>query len=161
DGVRRSLGPMSARASFIFLTAFVVAISVHDAQAARKTVCSITVNSSDELETFRRNLPSDKFQFVELVERGRPDWLGAGCQRGVQGDVFVVSGNYNGRYEFYSQSVETEEYLPIDEMERVSCGATCPGLFSQLKEVYLFGCNTLNAEVARSSSTEIERGLSR
>ena len=152
---------MSAHASFIFLTAFVVAISVHDAQAARKTVCSITVNSSDEVETFRRNLPPDKFQFVELVERGRPDWLASACRRGVHCDILVISGHYDGRDEFYSQNVEAEEYLPIDEMERVSCSASCPGLFSQLKEVYLFGCNTLNAEVARSSSTQIERGLSR
>src|SRR5262249_8051122 len=112
---------MSARASFIFLTAFVIAISVHDAQAARKTVCSITVNSSDEVETFRRNLPPDKFQFVELVERGRPDWLASACRRGVHCDILVISGHYDGRDEFYSQNVEAEEYLPIDEMERVSC----------------------------------------
>jgi len=152
---------MSARASFVFVTAFVVAISVHNAHAARKTVCSITVNSSDELETFRRNLPQDKFQFVELVERGRPDWLSSACYRGVHCDVLVISGHYDGRDEFYSESVAAEEYLPVDEMERASCSASCSGLFSQLKEVYLFGCNTLNAEVARSSSTEIERGLSR
>jgi hypothetical protein len=34
-------------------------------------------------------------------------------------------------------------------------------LFSQLKEVYLFGCNTLNAEPLRSATAEIERSLSR
>ena len=36
-----------------------------------------------------------------------------------------------------------------------------PGLFSQLKEVYLFGCNTLNAEAMRSASAEIGRSLVR
>ena len=35
-------------------------------------------------------------------------------------------------------------------MERVACSDSCPGLFSQLKEVYLFGCNTLNAEALRA-----------
>jgi hypothetical protein len=42
-------------------------------QTPMQTVCTITVNSSDEKETFRRHLPSAKYQFVELVERGRPD----------------------------------------------------------------------------------------
>ena len=58
-------------------------------------------------------------------------------------------------------SVEAREFLPVDEMERVSCSDSCPGLFSQLKEVYLFGCNTLNAGANRSASAEIERSLVR
>src|SRR5262249_44389475 len=132
----------------------------HDARADKKTVCGITVNSSDELQTFRRSLPADKFQFVELVERGRPDWLASACQQGIRCDVLVISGQYHGRNEFYSQQVDVEEFLPIDELERVSCSASCPGLFSQLKEVYLFGCNTLNPETAHSASTEIVRTLS-
>jgi hypothetical protein len=45
----------------------------HNASADKKTVCTITVNSPDEKEAFRRSLPSDKFTFVELVERGRAD----------------------------------------------------------------------------------------
>ena len=32
--------------------------------AETKTVCTITVNSSDEKETFRQNLPKDKYRFV-------------------------------------------------------------------------------------------------
>ena len=46
-------------------------------------------------------------------------------------------------------------------MERVSCSDSCPGLFSQLKEVYLFGCNTLNPEALRSASAEVVRSLVR
>jgi hypothetical protein len=46
-------------------------------------------------------------------------------------------------------------------MERVSCSDSCPGLFSQLKEVYLFGCNTLNPEAQRSASAEVVRSLMR
>jgi hypothetical protein len=46
-------------------------------------------------------------------------------------------------------------------MERVSCSDSCPGLFSQLKEVYLFGCNTLNADAIRSASPEVGRSLVR
>jgi len=134
---------------------------VHDARAEKKTVCSITVNSSDEKEAFRRSLSPDKFQFVELVERGRPDWLASACRQGVRCDVLVVSGHYDGYNEFYSDQLGAHEFLPADELERASCSRSCSGLFSQLKEVYLFGCNTLNPEALKRTSGEIERSLVR
>src|SRR4029077_17039988 len=51
--------------------------------------------------------------------------------------------------------------LPVEELERVSCSDSCRGLFSQLKEVYLFGCNTLNPQARKSASAEIARSLVR
>jgi hypothetical protein len=138
-----------------------VMVCAHDARAEKKTVCSITVNSSDEKEAFRRSLPPDKFQFVELVERGRPDWLASACRQGVRCDVLVVSGHYDGYNEFYSDRLDAHEFLPVDELERASCSRSCSGLFSQLKEVYLFGCNTLNPEALKRTSAEIERSLVR
>ena len=63
------------------LLALLVAMPSPDAHAGKKTVCTITVNSPDEKELFRRNLPADEFDFVELVERGRPDWLASACQQ--------------------------------------------------------------------------------
>ena len=134
--------PSSVR--LLILTALVGVAWAHDVEADRKTVCSITVNSPDEQAVFRRSLPADQFQFVELVERGRPDWLTSACRRQIRCDVLVISGHYDGGNEFFSDRAEASEFLPVDEMERVSCSDSCPGLFSQLKEVYLFGCNTLN-----------------
>jgi len=127
----------------------------------KQTVCTITVNSSDEKEAFRRSLSPERFQFVELVERGRPDWLASACQQKVRCDVLVISGHYDGRGEFYSDQPGVREFLPIDEMERASCSNSCSGLFSQLKEVYLFGCNTLNPEALIRPSSEIGRSLVR
>ena len=124
-------------------------------------MCSITVNSPDEQETFRRSLPADKFRFVELVEHGRPDWLASACRQQIRCDVLVISGHYDGANVFFSDRPVASEFLPVDEMERVSCSDSCPGLFSQLKEVYLFGCNTLNPGANRSVSAEIERSLVR
>jgi len=152
---------MPTFAKLLFLTAMLAAVWPHDASAEKKTVCSITVNSSDERESFRRSLPADKFQFVELVERGRPDWLASACREGIRCDVLVISGHYDGSNEFYSDRPGTREYLPVSEMERASCSDSCSGLFSQLKEVYLFGCNTLNPETLRSGSSEIGRSLVR
>src|SRR6478735_768023 len=130
------------------------------ARAAKSTVCTITVNSADEKQTFRRYLPEDKYQFVELVERGRPDWLASACRQKVRCDVLIISGHFNGE-EFFSEHLDSNEFLPVAEMERASCSDSCPGLFSQLKEVYMFGCNTLNAEKLSSTSADVTRALLR
>ena len=77
-----------------------------DARADKRTVCTITVNSPDEKETFRRYLPDDQYQFVELVERGRPDWLASACRQGVRCDMLVISGHFDGSTEFYSDRLD-------------------------------------------------------
>ena len=129
------------------------------AQELRQVVCTITVNSADEREAFRRWLPAERFEFVELVESGRPDWLASSCRRGVECDVLLVSGHFAGS-EFYSSRPETRESLKVDEIERVQCSGSC-GLFSKLKEVYLFGCDSLKPEPVKSATPEIVRGLVR
>jgi hypothetical protein len=141
------------------------AFGVSSANASSKqTVCTITVNSSDEKEAFRRYLPASRFDFVELVERGRPDWLETARRRHVRCDILVISGHYDGGdyaggNEFFSEHVDSREYLPVDEMERVACTDRDDGLFAHLKAVYLFGCNTLNPVPLRSAADEIERSL--
>ncbi|MEO5677801.1 MAG: hypothetical protein ABIQ84_09645, partial [Usitatibacter sp.] len=79
------------------------------AHGERKTVCTITVNSDDEKETFRKRLPPGAYDFVELVEKGRSEWLGTSCRKGVQCDVLVVSGHFNAGDDFYSDRLENNE----------------------------------------------------
>ncbi len=142
--------------------ALLLALPAPAAPAAEpQTVCTITVNSADEKESLRRHLGESRWRFVELVERGRPDWLASACRAGVRCDVLVISGHYDGANEFFSDRLETKEYLPVSELERVSCSASCPGLFERLKEVYLFGCNTLNPSPQGSASAEVVRSLVR
>ncbi|HKU84985.1 MAG TPA: hypothetical protein VJV77_01470 [Casimicrobiaceae bacterium] len=123
----------------------------------QQTVCTITVNSADEKEAFRRHLPAGRYRFVELVERGRPDWLETARREGVRCDILIISGHYDGGdyaggNEFFSEHVDTHEFLRVDEMERVACSDPDNGLFSHLKAVYLFGCNTLNPEALHSEA---------
>ena len=132
-----------------------------EAYAEKKTVCTITVNSSDEKEAFRKFLPKDDYQFVELVEKGRPDWLRSSCQKGVQCDVLIVSGHFNAGETFYSDKVENGDFLKVDELERASCSNSCPGVFAKLKEVYLFGCESLNPDATKYSSAYGESGRER
>ena len=131
-----------------------------------QTVCTVTVNSADEREVFREYLPESKFRFVELAvvanapaqsnDTGRRDWLGASCRQQVRCDVLVVTGHFAGT-DFYSS--KHGEHLPVDEIERVACSDSCPDLFANLKEVYLFGCDTLKPEPVRSATPEIVRAL--
>jgi hypothetical protein len=129
--------------------------------AGKQTVCTITINSADEQKVFRRYLPADKYDFVELVERNRPDWLGSACEQKVSCDMLIVSGHYGEGNEFFSDVMDIRESLPIAELERVSCSGSCPGLFANLKEVYLFGCDTLNPNAQHALSAEIARSLER
>jgi hypothetical protein len=131
------------------------------AQAQKQTVCTITINSADEKETFRRFLPQDKYQFVELVERNRRDWLASSCEAKVSCDILIISGHHGEGNVFFSDSLDKNEYLPIDELERVSCSGSCPSLFANLKEVYLFGCNTLNPQAQHTLSGEMARSYTR
>ena len=89
-----------------------------DAHAAQRTVCTITVNSSNEKEMFRQRLPEDQYQFVELVERGRSDWLASACRQGIHCDVLVISGHFDSQTEFYSDRLAKRESLAVSEMER-------------------------------------------
>jgi hypothetical protein len=152
---------MSFPTKLVLAAALLATFSTAGANADRTTVCTITVNSPDEKEMFRRSLPADRYQFVELVERGRPDWLASACHKGIRCDVLLISGHFDGGDEFYSDRLDARESLPVDEMERVSCSDSCPGLFSALKEVYLFGCNTLNPDALKSASGELVRSFIR
>jgi hypothetical protein len=157
DAMRRQF-----RMRFAFVpAALAVAFLAVPAAAEKKTVCTITVNSSDEKDAMRARLPKGEYEFVELVEKGRPDWLRGACERKIQCDALVISGHFNAGEDFYSDKIETREHLRMDELERASCSGSCPGLFSRLKEVYLFGCESLNPippstrrPTARAAATE-------
>lgn len=152
-------------AFLLLIAAACFAFAVGSAEAADapsvKTVCTITVNSPDEKETMAARLPKGDYRFVELVEKGREDWLRSACQRKVQCDVLVVSGHFNAGETFYSDKVGVDEHLQVDEVERAACSDSCPGLFSHLKEVYLFGCESLNPDATKYSSAYGESGRDR
>jgi hypothetical protein len=132
-----------------------------DASAAPKTVCTVTINSSDEKDAFQRHLPRDQYRFVELVQRGQPDWLESARRRGVTCDALIISGHFDDGTEFYTDRFDDREFLTVHEMQRASCSAHGNGLFSQLREVYLFGCNTLKSEPRYVASAEVGRSLVR
>lgn len=129
--------------------------------AEPRTVCTVTINSSDEKDVMQRHLPPGQYRFVELVQRGQPDWLASARRRGVRCDVLVISGHFDDGTEFYTDRFDDREFLTMHELQSASCTAAGDGLFSRLKEVYLFGCNTLKSEPRHLASGEIVRSLVR
>ena len=87
---------MSSSAKFLLLVALFAIGWSAESHAGKRTVCTITVNSPNEKEMFRQRLPEDQFEFVELVERGRPDWLASACRQDVRCDLLVISGHFDG-----------------------------------------------------------------
>lgn len=119
------------------------------AAAPVKTVCTITINSNQEKEVFRKSLPSSQFRFVELIPETAPglawiqgwagaDWFKKACERRIQCDVLLISGHFAGT--FFGRSGQS---LGLTQMEKASCQSSCDGIFKRPQEVYLFGCNTL------------------
>jgi hypothetical protein len=126
-----------------------------------RTVCTITINSPDEKQALQKRLPPGSYKFVELVQKGRQDWLRSACSQGVQCDVLVVSGHFNAGDTFYSDRIDNPDHFAIDELERAACSDSCPGMFARLKEVYLYGCESLNPDATKYSSSHGESGRDR
>lgn len=125
--------------------------------AGKKTVCTITLNSSNERNLFEKKLDKSQFQFVELtlVDQWAPrtdsskNWFERSCDSNIQCDMLIISGHFGGVF-FGS----TGKSLSFEELENRSCRKSCNGILSNPKEVFLFGCNTLSTKEADSRSRE-------
>lgn len=113
---------------------------------ARQTVCTLTVNSADEREAFRRFLDPAKYDHVELLsvaENGRfvprdDHWLKRACNAGLRCDILVASGHFAEAF-----LGDSGFDVPLGDLTAASCGGGCRSFFESIREVYLFGCNTL------------------
>ena len=112
---------------------------------AKYQVCSITINSSSEIEVFKQFLSPDEFQFVELLpskvneeQDHSSHWFNTACEKNYKCDILVVSGHFGGT--FFGESGYA---LPTEILEEKTCQNKCHGILSNVKEIFLFGCNTL------------------
>lgn len=143
------------------LAATLAVTASFEVAAEPKTVCTITINSADERDTYKRNLPSGEYRFVELVKPKQSDWFQQACQSQVRCDALVISGHFDDGTEFYTDRLGDRDRLPVTELEQASCSAACDGVLAQVKEVYLFGCNTLQSDPRHVAGGEVQRHLTR
>ena len=140
----------SARARLIAVStvlALLAGLGPASAKAAKKLVCTVTLNSDNEKNAFVRYLDNSEFDFVELAPQegsferdhvSEPAWFRRACREKVQCDILVVSGHFGGN--FFG---ETGLTLPLQALEKAACDTSCDGILKHPQEVYLFGCNTL------------------
>ena len=117
---------------------------------AKYKVCSITINSSDEIEVFKKHLSKDHFDFVELIPENKIKsgavnykedvyWFRKACEKNYKCDILVISGHFGGT--FFGKSGFT---LSTELLEQEACNQSCRSILSNVKEIFLFGCNTLS-----------------
>jgi hypothetical protein len=114
--------------------------------SAKKTVCSVTVNSDDEMKLFRKNYDAREYDFVELLPQREADrfivrdgrWLQRACQAQVKCDILVLSGHFAEAF-----IGESGFEVSAQDLRESACAEGCHEFFASVKEVYLFGCNTL------------------
>ena len=135
------------------------------AEQKKLQVCSVTINSSEEIETFKEHLNPEKFEFIELVpqedifsrlvgaseetDTEPSSWFEEACEKDIQCDVLVISGHFGGSF-----IGESGYFLSLQEMEKLSCQTKCENVLSHLKEVFLFGCNTLAGKTQDNRTPE-------
>ena len=126
--------------SLILLSSLLLAPAL--SQAAQKNVCTITLNSSDEAELFKKHLNPADWNFIELTQFALNEqdnqWFQKSCEKKIKCDILVVSGHFGGT--FFGKSPFR---LSVDDLEAASCNSNCNGIIHEPKEVFLFGCNTL------------------
>ncbi len=133
--------------NLLFVLSFV--LCSFQAQAGKKTVCTMTINSSDEADTFKKFLSPQEFNFIELTKSDDSQWLAKACEKKVNCDMLIISGHFAGSF-FGSSRI----HMPIEDLEIHSCKSECDGIFKQPKEVFLFGCNTLAGKGKDSRTPE-------
>ena len=132
----------------LFYSTFLLANPVPKLDPNKFTVCSMTMNSTDEREIYKKKMnPKDFNPMVELTTLGANDgfknpqsWLAKACESGIQCDQLIISGHFAGS--FFGDA-DDSIFLDLGDMERASCTQSCNGIFKNPKEVFLFGCNTL------------------
>ena len=116
----------------------VFSVETNSAVTQKPTVCTVTINSSEEKDIFQSYL-GDDFNFVELTEfrENEKNWFLGACKAGIECDILVISGHFGGS--FFGKS---NYRLSLTELQRRSCQQACDGILKKPKEVFLFGCNT-------------------
>ncbi|CAN5674878.1 hypothetical protein BH10BDE1_BH10BDE1_16790 [soil metagenome] len=113
---------------------------------SKKTVCTITVNSREEKESFQKLLPKGAYDFVELLPTPEADrfvtrdsfWLKRSCESQVRCDVLVISGHFAESF-----LGDSGFEISMSDLAQFKAKPICDRFFDSIKEVYLFGCNTL------------------
>jgi len=137
---------------FIFFTSDLAPEMQGRAPASQiPTVCTLTLNSSDEKKVFEQVLKPVGFRFRELLPEKKEavdsrEWLSRACrdleQEKVSCDIVLISGHFGGDL-FFGVQRDSGLRLFMDDLQKHSCENSCQALLGKAAHVFLMGCNTL------------------
>ena len=110
--------------------------------ANKINVCTLTINSSNEKDEFKRMLGTKDFNFIEILnkrtiksidKRGKnpwkDDWIGQRCRefsdQNINCDILIISGYFTGEVFYGMLSKRKRRRIFIDHLEQHSCNQTC------------------------------------
>lgn len=124
-----------------FMNGSVYSQTVPKLDPDKYTVCSMTLNSSEERKIFEDQMKKNPSKFnpiVELTSFGDKDWFSKACATGIKCDQVLVSGHFASTF-----SGTSGKKLPLKTMEKAGCSNTCDGILDHPYEVFLFACNAM------------------
>lgn len=113
------------------------------------TICSITLNSTQERKIFETQVKKSPEKFNPIVEltdfkensSEDKNWFDLACESGIQCDQVVISGHFSNTEKHFFGSSKLD--LELSALEAKSCSKTCDGILSHPYEIFALGCNTL------------------
>lgn len=131
-----------------FSALFFVLVLSSTALANKINFCSITLNSSDEISFFKKNLPTKDFNFIELTSMDTDfdsDWMEKSCKThsSVQCDILLISGHFAGEVFFGENKNSGRRVFTHHLLDKV-CNQSCDHILKSPKLVFLFGGHTLS-----------------
>jgi hypothetical protein len=167
---RRAIPPPEAAAPAAEPSPRVAAEPVHvpPLRPGQFRVCAFSFHSPDELAAIKSELSTEDFVFTDLspvfpggidpagstLARKTPGWFMDRCRPDLRCDIVIYSGEFAGAF-FGKYGY----FVTVQEMEEASCQSRCQGLFSDPREVFLLGCNTLATKGADRRTPEEYRNV--
>lgn len=106
------------------------------------TICTITLNSTNERDAFQKNAEKYKGQInplVELTNFGDGDWFKKACESKIRCDQLIISGHHSSGH-FYGDG---SKRINDDTLIEAGCSKKCQGIMNKPYEVFMFGCTTM------------------
>lgn len=137
---------------YVLVTSIVSIMMTSSAYANKINFCSISINSSNEFREFKRRLPKQDFNFLELTNPSydySSDWTTGACEKLQQSntncDILLISGHFAGEV-FFGVGRNRDKKVFTKHLLRKMCDGSCDNLLQKPKLVLLFGGNTLHEQ---------------